>query len=220
MSARPTRIIAELGSTHGGSFDLIRRAIDYLVEMRVDAVKFQLFQKDSPFAKNNVWLSPDLFMRAVEYSRENYLDCSASAFDEESFEFLLLSEPPFVKFAYTQGHRIDWIKETLSHGIEAIVSCDVMNEGSIPDGATKLFCLPYYPVYFQVSFEELFPRFDGFSDHTLGWDQTLLAVSAGAKVIEKHMRTSLKPDTCADSRFALSPAEFSAMVASIRSLER
>lgn len=214
------RIIAEIGSTHAANLDLAKRAVDYCVEMRIDAIKFQLFSKDSVFAKNNVWLPPDLYIEIADYAKEQYLDCSASAFDDASLEFLLLTEPSFVKFAYSQKDKTHWIKEVLSRGIEAIVSCDVMSDKDVPDGATKLLCIPQYPVYFQIAFDELFPRFDGFSDHTLGWEQTLNATSAGAKIIEKHMRTSVKPDNCADSQFALSPAEFSAMVASIRSQEK
>ena len=215
-----TRIIAEVGSTHAANLELAKRAVDYCVDMKIDAIKFQLFSKDSIFAKNNVYLPKELYREISEYSREQFLDCSASAFDEESMEFLLMTEPPFVKFAYSQKDKTDWIKEVLAHGIEPIVSCDAMSDRAVPDGATKLFCIPQYPVYFHVAFEELFPRFDGFSDHTLGFEQTVSAVSAGAKIIEKHMRCTSKPDSCADSAFALGPAEFASMVASIRSMER
>lgn len=216
----PTRVIAEIGSTHARDIKRVKKFIDLCAELKVDAVKFQLFSEHSIFAKNNVWLPPDLYMEILEYCRDQYLDCSASVFDEDSFEFLLLTEPPFVKFAYSQRDKTDWIKEVINHGIEAIVSCDCMSDRLIPFEATKLFCIAQYPVYFQINFDELFPRFDGFSDHTLGFEQTLNAVSAGAKIIEKHVRCTSKPDSCADSAFALGPAEFASMVANIRKLER
>jgi len=216
------RIIAEVGSTHGGRLELCKRAVDICVELKVDAVKFQLFPNKAPFVgSGNVWLPPDIFLETVEYAHEQNMQCSASVFDEDSFEFLLSTSPDFIKFAYSKKDRLDWIKDTLSNGYEAIVSCDVMTEASLPKHANlkKLLCIPQYPVYFQVAFDALFPRFDGFSDHTLGFEQSLLAMDAGAKILEKHIKLSANDSSCPDSHFSLSPAELATMVAHIRRKE-
>lgn len=215
-----TRIIAEIGSTHCGFETLAKQAVDKCVDMGVDAIKFQLFGRESEFAKNNIWLDPELYQEISGYAKLQGLEIGASVFDDESLDFLLSTHPDFVKFAYSQKERIGWIREVLNAGIETIVSCDVMSDKKVPIACTRLFCIPQYPVYFHVCFDEIFPRFNGFSDHTMGFEQTIEAVSAGAKVIEKHMRIDPYDFTTPDSQFALSPAEFSAMVASIRSLEK
>lgn len=215
-----TRIICEIGSTHCGFLTLAQQAVDKCVDMGVDAIKFQLFAKDSEFAKNNIWLDPELYREISIYAKEQGLDIGASVFDDDSLDFLLGTHPSFVKFAYSQKNQEQRIWEVLKMGVETIVSCDVMSDKRTPIPCLRLFCIPQYPVYFQVCFDELFPRFDGFSDHTLGFEQTMNAVSAGAKVIEKHMRIDPYDFTTPDSQFALAPAEFSAMVASIRALEK
>jgi sialic acid synthase SpsE len=214
-----TRIIAEVGSTHQGSIELIKRAIDHCVLLRIDAIKFQLFSKNSEAAKANVWLDPVIYHEASEYAKEAALQCGASVFDEYSLDFLLSTDPSFVKFAYSQKGQRPWIQRVLDCGIETIVSCDVMSDKKVPIGCTRLFCIPQYPVYFQICFDELFPRFDGYSDHSMGFEQTVNAVSAGARVIEKHIRITSSYN-CPDDNFALSLAEFSTMVAALRSIRQ
>lgn len=59
----------------------------------------------------------------------------------------------------------------------------------------------------------------GFSDHTAGIEASVAAVALGATVIEKHLtldKTAVGPDHAA----SLEPAEFTALVAAIRNVER
>ncbi len=217
----PTRIIAEVGSTHMGKWDYCREAIDRCADLNIDAIKFQLFPNEERFtASGNVWMPPDLYLRCVEYSHEQRLQCSASVFGADEFDFLLKTKPPFVKFAFSQKDQTPFISEALSQDIETIVSCDIMTDKLVPHGTTKLFCIPQYPVYFNISFDEIFPRFDGFSDHSLGFNQTLEAVASGAKIVEKHITLNHTDIDCPDSFFALRPGDFSAMVHAIKLIDR
>lgn len=214
------RIIAEIGSTHNNKLEYCKEAIDRCLDMGVDAIKFQLFPKEKKYLESgNIWLDPETYLEAADYARQNLLDCSASVFDEDSFDFLMRTYPPFIKFSYSKKDEIAWIQEAIEN-TEVIVSCDIMTDRSIPNGVTKLFCLPFYPVYYKVQFDHLFPRFDGFSDHTLGYDQTLEAVTMGAKIIEKHMKLDHSDIICPDSYFALAPHEMKHMVTLIRQSER
>jgi len=215
------KIIAEIGSCHNGKLDYCKEAIDRLCEMGADAIKFQLFPNDPKFTSTgNVWLAPEMYADAAQYAEESGLDCSASVFSQECFDLLLETHPRFIKFSFSKKDEIGWIYESLESGIETIVSCDVMTDAYVPKATTRLFCVPQYPVYQELSFDEIFPRFHGFSDHTLGYRQTLNAIDAGALIIEKHMKL-LKPDIqCPDSFFALSTQEFSRMVKDIRVRER
>jgi sialic acid synthase SpsE len=206
------RAIAEMGSCHMGKFHYAKEAIDRLSDMNVWAIKFQLFPNEKKYLESgNIWLDPNLYLKIAEYAEKKNLHCSASVFDEWSFRFLSATRPTFIKFSYSKKDEVTWIQETLENNIEAIVSCDVMSDQYVPEGATKLFCIPHYPVYHQISFDEIFPRFHGFSDHTLGIKQSIKAAAEGATTIEKHFKLEYPDITCPDSFFAITPEEFSQM---------
>jgi len=198
-----TRLIAELGSCHMGKVERIREAIDRCKASGIDALKLQLFPNEAPYVPTNIYLPHDMFIDAFTYGLEKGVDVSASCFDRASFDFLMNCRPKFIKFAYSKKTMAEEINITLGSEIETIVSCDVMTDHLVHDNATKLYCIPEYPVRYEVVFDELFPRFDGFSDHTLGVRQTKRAIEAGAKVIEKHVRLGYEDETCPDARFAV-----------------
>lgn len=214
------RLIAELGSCHMGKLERIKEAIDRCKASGIDALKLQLFPNESPYVftrtqdahiailTGNIYLPFSLFCEAQDYGREIGLPVSASVFDEENFRRLLVTRPDFIKLAYSKKDHMDWLRTSFVAGIETIVSCDVMTEDSIPVECIKLYCIPEYPVRYEVCFDELFPRFDGFSDHTLGIRQTKRAIEAGAKIIEKHVRLGYEDETCPDAKFAVTIEEF------------
>ena len=217
----PTRIIAELGSTTLSKWVYCKEAIDRCAELGVDAVKFQLFPNLEKFTKSgNVWMPPELYLQCAEYGAEQGIGIAASVFGPDEFDFLIKTDPAFVKFAYSMQSSRGDILETLTNGIEAIVSCDVMTDKAVPYGATKLFCIPQYPVYYQICFDEIFPRFDGFSSHTLGFEQDLNAIAAGAKTIEKHITLSHGDINVPDSHFALPMGDFASLMASIEQFRK
>lgn len=198
-----TRVIAELGSCHMGRWDRLKEAIETAKEVGVDALKLQLFPDDAPFVPPNIWLKPEFFSKAFNYGKKIGLPVSASVFDKENAVFLLEHKPVFVKLAYSQRKMAHWII-TEPTNAELIISCDTMSDHLVPKNATKLYCIPHYPVLFEVAFDELFPRFDGFSDHTLGLRQTQRAIDAGALVIEKHVRLGYDDElSCPDGRFSV-----------------
>ena len=214
------KIIAELGSCHMGRLDRIQEAILRCKAAGIDTLKLQLFPNQPPFMgkwiddpkdksnvilepNGNVHLSHEMFKQAFDYGKTVGLSVTASVFDAESYYFLRSLRPEFIKFAYSQNKRTGWIEDAIAEGIPVIVSCDVMNDLWVHHKATKLYCIPEYPVRYEVAFEGLFPRFDGFSDHTLGTKQTRRAIEAGAKVIEKHVRLGYSDETCPDAYFAV-----------------
>jgi len=199
------RLIAECGSTHMGKLSRILEAIHRCQDGGIDALKLQLFPNEAPYVPTNIWLDPEIFVTAFNYAKKHSFQLSASCFDQSSYELLKTLNVPFIKLAYGKKEQFSWIADD---GQERIVSCDVMTDHLVPSYATKLYCIPEYPVRYEVAFDGLFPRFDGFSDHTMGIRQTVRAIEAGAKVIEKHVRLGYADETCPDARFAVTIEEF------------
>lgn len=200
-----------------GKLAYMKEAIDYCADIGAYAIKFQLFPNRWPWMfktvgtanpepTGNVWLDPEHLHTLFDYAKGR-IKLTASVFDKESLDLLIPHKPAFIKFAHSQKHQEEWIRLALHNEIEAIVSCDVMTDHEVPLGAKKLYCIPEYPVRYQIDFEGLFPRFDGFSSHTLGIHQDEKAIMAGARMIEKHFTLPHPEITCPDSRFALNIRE-------------
>lgn len=207
------RLIAELGSCHMGKLERIKEAVDRCKTAGIDAVKLQLFPNEKKYTEvGNVYLSHEIFKQAFQYGREVGLAVTASVFDLESYYVLRNLQVDFIKFAYSKKEEMAWaILDCINHKFEAIVSCDVMTDHLVNPQATKLYCIPEYPVRYEVDFDALFPRFKGFSDHTLGVRQTRRAIEAGAQIIEKHVRLGYDDETCPDARFAVTIEELASV---------
>ena len=59
----------------------------------------------------------------------------------------------------------------------------------------------------------------GYSDHTLGIDSCIVAVSLGAKIIEKHFTLDKTRSTFHDHQLSADPDDFQEMVTRIRLVE-
>lgn len=88
-----------------------------------------------------------------------------------------------------------------------------------------LKCTSEYPAKIEdanirtiLNMKETFNVVTGLSDHTMGNNVALAAVSLGASVIEKHF-TLNRADGGPDSKFSMEPHEFKKMVEDIREIE-
>jgi sialic acid synthase SpsE len=197
-----------------GKMEYCLEHIDRACDMGADAVKFQLFGDD--IAKNgNIKLPLEWWPDLWEYA-DGKIPITASVFNDDALKLLLQYPVPFVKFAFSQKQALSRIEKTISSHIEAIVSCDVMTAHLVPLGVKKLFCVPEYPVQYQIDFENIFPRFDGFSSHTLGTLQDERSIQFGARIIEKHMTLDHADINCPDSYFALKPKEMEKLAETCR----
>lgn len=211
-----TRVIAEIGSCHLGIKEVAIKLIDAAQDAGCWAVKFQLFPNTDQYTKSgNIWLDPGLYLELQDYAKKREILCGASTFDEENLQFLVEeAKPDFYKFAYSKKDERALINYALCTARPVFVSCDVMTQHLVPKGAATLYCIPEYPVRYEVCFDELFPRFDGFSDHTLGIQQSLKAIDSGAEYLEKHMKLEGQM-SCPDALFAIDQFEMKSLVKSI-----
>ncbi|WAC20188.1 pseudaminic acid synthase [Luteolibacter sp. SL250] len=165
------------------------------------------------------------------------IDCFSTPFDSTAVDFLEQFNPPCQKVASF---------ELVDHGLLACVArtgrpvilstgmatfeeireaVQVLRDNGCQDLAL-LKCTSAYPAPAEEAnlarlphMAETFGCTVGLSDHTMGIVTPVVAVSLGAKIIEKHICHS-RSEPGPDSAFSLEPAEFSAMVEAVRIAEK
>lgn len=216
------KIVLDPGSTHMGDKRLAKELIDKAAASGADYIKFQLFPNEKKYTSTgNIPMPYEWLPELVKYGRGK-IKVTASAFDKQALEIMRRCEVPFYKFAYSQQDQLQYIEGLLNVGKTVVVSSDVMNLYKLPThkNLVTLFCQPIYPTMWKTNFDDLFPPFHGFSDHSLGTSEPVEAVKAGAKWIEKHITLSYSEclDT-PDGKFALLPDQAKLMVKRIREVE-
>lgn len=169
-------------------------------------------------------------------AKEEGLICFSSPFDPTAVDLLEELGNPIYKIASFEITDIPLIKYVASKGKPIIISTGIAaledielavetcrNEGN--DQITLLKCTSSYPAPMEeanlVMIKDLAERFNvvsGLSDHTLGITAPVVAVTQGAKVIEKHFILD-KTIGGPDASFSLDEEEFTQMVKAVREAE-
>jgi sialic acid synthase SpsE len=211
------KVIADPGSCHMGNLHYAAALIDAAKDAGAWAIKFQLFPKR--FEKNgNIKLSgSDFCYKLVPYAREQGIEIFASVFSVGAYKWVRRARCKYVKFAFGQYHGIvkafkDFgLTNVFASGNSSLMPPLLSEKNGSMESCMWLYCIPEYPVKRKVSFKNLFGDDNlwcGFSDHTLGTKQTMRAIDAGAKYIEKHLRLDIKDcDRVPDGKFAVTPKQ-------------
>jgi pseudaminic acid synthase len=165
------------------------------------------------------------------------LDFFSSAFDETAVDFLENVGVPAYKLASCELVDIPLLQKISRTGKPLIISTGMATIEEIKEavdsarqaGAVQialLRCTSAYPALPSEmnlrTIPELARRFEvpvGLSDHTMDMAVPIAAVALGACIIEKHFTLS-RSHAGPDSAFSLEPAEFKAMVESVRVAEK
>ena len=174
--------------------------------------------------------------KLFEVAKSEGLVCFSSPFDFTAADFLETLNVPAYKIASFEITDIPLIEYVASKGKPIIISTGIASIDDIElalnackkrgnDEVVLLKCTSSYPAPIEEAnlcmIKDLAERFGviaGLSDHTLGITAPVVAVTQGAKVIEKHFildRSIGGPD----SSFSLNEYEFSQMVTAIRETE-
>jgi N-acetylneuraminate synthase len=181
-------------------------------------------------------LSFDEFRELKKYCDNKDIEFISTPYDCKSVEFLnelgvdrfkvasadLINKPLIEAIAKTEKQIILAIGMATLGEIERTISLinDFGNEDIILLHCTTSYPTPYEQVNMNVlgTLKKAFGLPVGYSDHTLGIEIPVMAVSLGAEVIEKHFtldRTMEGPDHFA----SLEPDELKKMVEAIRNVE-
>ena len=162
--------------------------------------------------------------------------CFSSPFDPTAVDLLEELDNPIYKIASFEITDIPLIQYVASKGKPVIISTGIASLEDIElavntcrnagnNQITLLKCTSSYPAPMEeanlVMIKDLAERFNvvsGLSDHTLGITAPVVAVTQGAKVIEKHFILD-KSIGGPDASFSLDEHEFSLMVNAVRDAE-
>ena len=175
--------------------------------------------------------------KLFQVAEEEGLICFSSPFDFTAVDFLEKFDVPAYKIASFEIQDIPLIKYAASKGKPIIISTGIAEEADIAlaveacrevgnEEITLLKCTSSYPAPLELAnlntIPDLKERFNvevGFSDHTYGSLAPTIAVTLGAKVIEKHFILD-KSIGGPDADFSLDLEEFSEMVSKVRDAEK
>lgn len=170
------------------------------------------------------------------YARSIGIDIFSSPFDRSAVDLLETFNPSAYKIASFEITDYSLIEYVASKGKPIIISTGIAYEEEIKDvinickdaGNDQIIllkCTSEYPAPLKDANLNTIPDFEnkynvipGFSDHTLGSTAPIIAVSLGAKVIEKHfiIDQSIGGEDC---NFSMNAKDFKDMVQQIRNTE-
>ncbi len=172
-----------------------------------------------------------------EYARSLDIDIFSTPFDKSAVDFLEQFSPSAYKIASFEITDYELIRYTANKQKPIIISTGIATIDEIQDvidicksvgneNVILLKCTSEYPALLEEAnlktisnMKETFGVEVGFSDHTLGITAPIVAVTLGAKVIEKHFILD-KSIGGADCDFSLDKKEFSSMIQAVRETEK
>lgn len=182
-------------------------------------------------------LSYEEHFKIMEYCKERNIIYLSTPFDYESVGALEELNVCAYKISSGDITNLPFLRYIASKGKPMIVSTGMSNLGEVEDAIEiikstgneniiLLHCTSSYPTEYHdvnlkamITLKNAFQLPVGYSDHTLGIEVPIAAVSLGARIIEKHFtldRTMPGPD----HKASLEPAELKQMIISIRNIEK
>lgn len=198
-------IIAEIGINHNGSMAMAKELIRQAALCGADVAKFQAYSVDALFGPDGEDPNPEIHagVKPLEFNKAQFEELKAHC-DEEGIEFMcsVFDEErlQWMEDLGVKRHKIasrtskltrDLAAKIVATGKECFMSLGFGAqplEGTHPN-VKYLYCVASYPtMYSQLELPKDFSAsmFNGFSDHSLGPEASLVAIARGAQTIEKH----------------------------------
>ncbi len=165
------------------------------------------------------------------------LICFSTPYDKSATDFLGQFDPPAYKISSFEITDIPLIEYVAAKQKPVIISTGIASLEEIKDALDAcrrvgnneiilLKCTSAYPSPYDEINLKTIPDYEknlgvcaGLSDHTLGIEVPIAAVTLGARVVEKHLTLDRKLGG-SDAAFSLEPDEFKSLVTSIRNVEK
>ena len=213
-----------------------------LVTKNTSKAEYQLINTDNSESQfdmlKRLELSYDDHIKLIDYCYFKKINFLSTAFDIESLEMLFdlginlikipsgeISNVPLLRFIGSKNKEV-----ILSTGMSTMEEIELsisflISAGQEKNKITVLHCNTDYPTPFKdvnlLAMQTMKDKLEvkiGYSDHTLGIEVPIAAVSLGASLIEKHF-TIDRSLSGPDQKASLEPIELRTMVSSIRNIE-
>lgn len=243
---KPVFIVAEAGINHNGSIEIAKEMIEVASSCRVDAIKFQTLFPEELFSErtNPEWfemikkwsLTKTQHLDLMIHAKKNQIEFFSTPVGIRSAKLLKEINVKTIKIAsgeLTNHDLIRFVAKTripmiLSTGMstlsEILAAVDIIKNENCP--FVLLHCNASYPSPVEdanlLNIPYLRNIFDvpvGYSDHTIGNETCLAAVSLGACIIEKHFTLNKKMEG-PDQKLSADPKNFEDLVSKIRIVEK
>lgn len=240
----PVFVVAEAGINHNGNVKIAKNMISSAKDCGADAIKFQTFRagdlasKKSKFFKifKKVEIDYTHLGELSDHAKKERIIFFSTPFSEEAVDVLADLHVPAFKIASGDITHIPLIKKAASKKKPIIISTGMSNFAEI-DFAVKaiksernnkiiiMHSVTSYPTPSSDAnlraINTLQCRYKypiGYSDNGAGILVPIIAVSLGARIIEKHFTLSKKMNG-PDHSFSADPNELSLLVKKIRETE-
>lgn len=211
-------------------------------ELLIEKAEKADYQEDNTQEKSqyemlkNLELSSDEFQEIADYTLKKDIIFISSPFDKESANLLDDLGVPIFKIASGEITNFPLLKHIAKKEKPVILSTGMSTLGEIEEAINLIekynnhlilmHCVTSYPARIEdtnlnviKTLKSTFKKPVGFSDHSLGIEMSIAAVTLGSSVIEKHF-TLDKNLPGPDHKASLEPDEFANMVKSIRNVEK
>jgi len=202
---------------------------EYQKKTTGDGSQFQMLKKLELSIEDHIILN--------EYCKDKGIMFISTPFDFESVDLLEQIDVPIYKISSGDLTNLPLLRYVSSKNKPIILSTGMANLGEIEEAIEAIFetgnnkiillhCTSNYPTDYEdvnlkamLTMKEAFKLPVGYSDHTVGIEVPIAAVTLGAKVIEKHFTLDRNMDG-PDHKASLEPNELKMMVKSIRNIEK
>ena len=220
--------VAEIGLNHDGNFDLCYELIKQAKLSGADIAKFQFGWRDKPGEINQIDLKRSKQLKKwCDYFE---IEMMASIISNSSLHLVKkinLKRNKIASRTVTENPQL--CKKIIKMNKEVFCSLGFWNKKGMPfDKPNKklryIYCVSKYPTYphqlknFPKKFSE--QGYYGYSDHTHGIEACLLAISRGAKFIEKHFTLNKTSQVIRDHVLSATPDEFRILTEQGRQLHK
>ena len=173
-------------------------------------------------------MPPDI-EEIIKISEYYKIEWMFSILSEDAFSRIRPFNPKRYKVASrTVIDKPDLVQAIVNEGRETFISLGMWEKENTPNftgsNIRYIWCKSLYPTppweLLKMPKDFLSSPYSGFSDHSIGIEASLLAISRGAQVIEKHFTLDKSDTTIRDHALSLTPKEFARLVENGRQLEK
>ena len=212
--------ISEIGMNYNGNFSLIFELIRQSKFAGATICKFQLGWRDQPGEINQ--LDIEKVNQIIEWCEYFEVEPMFSIINENAYDLFKQTKLKKLKIA-SRSLKYDFkmVEKIVNENQdkEIYMSLGMWDKKEKPfnhKNIKYLYCISKYPTFPKdiESFPKEFSNKDliGYSDHTIGIETCLIAISRGAKVIEKHFTLDKSNTTIRDHALSATPEEFRILV--------